>query len=62
MNPCFNLTEEKWIRVLEEDGSIKETTLPEVMCSVRGETDFIIRRSQPPLSAWHRDLLLILLL
>ncbi len=30
MNPCFNLSEEKWIRVLEEDGSIKEATLPEV--------------------------------
>ena len=27
MNPYFNLAEEKWIRVLETDGSVKEATI-----------------------------------
>ena len=35
MNPFFNLTEEKWIRVLEMDGNIKETTVLDVLGRAR---------------------------
>ena len=36
MDPCFNLIDEKWIRLMRTDGAVDELTLPEALARAHG--------------------------